>query len=447
LDASSKISQRGIRGFSAVLAGLSLIAALGPAGAAEAPALGAEDCVRLSLARHPGLAAAAADVDAARSRVWTAGTGYLPKGFFRQSFTHEDIPVESVVRGVDLGAETTRTKNQSFDFHESAFTAQQTLFDFGKTLDSIRSATADRDSVEADLGRERADLVLAVRRAFFTAVAAEAQLQAREASLTQEDEVVKESIARRETELAAEYDVTQSRVRVGLSRLSVIGARKDVVLARESLRAAMGIDEPLDGPLDSDLSLQPVMLPLADAVAFALSARPELRSLESKVRASERRAGALGKEFLPRLAGEAVYGFTGRSFPLDEGWSVGFSATVPIFDSFATATHLGEEKAALAATRARLHRQRQIVEQEVRQTFVELESAAQTIAESARVLEVARRNLELARGRYGEGLGSILEVSDAHSNRTAAEISSVQGLAAHRIARAALERAIARPLE
>ena len=147
------------------------------------------------------------------------------------------------------------------------------------------------------------------------------------------------------------------------------------------------------------------------------------------------------------VAGQAVYGFSGREFPLDEGWSLGVNATLPLFDSLETLTRLREERSILAATRARLHRLRQEVELEVRQAFLEADAAAQSIAESAGVLDVARRNLELARGRYGEGLGSILEVSDAHSSRTAAEIASVEALAAHRISRAVLERAVGRPID
>ena len=431
-----------------VAATLFFLTAAAAAGAGDAPVtLGAEDCVRLSLERHPNLVAAAADLEAARSRVWTAATGYLPKGSFRQSFTHEDVPAESVVHGVDIQGDTTETSSQRFDFHESMFQVQQTLFDFGKTLDSIHSAGADRDSSAADLDRARADVVLEVRRAFFTAISAEAQLRAREASVEQEDEVVKESVARRETDLAPEYDVTQSRVRVGLSRLSVIDSRRDVALARERLKTAIGLDEPLTAALDSDLTLRPVAVELEAAVATALAERPEIRGLESKTRASELRAGALQKQLLPAVGGEAIYGFTGRSFPLDEGWSLGVTATVPLFDSLETVTRLREERSALAATRARVHRLRQQVELEVRQAFVELEAAARSIEESARVLDVARRNLELARGRYGEGLGSILEVSDAHSSRTTAEIASVQALAAHRIGRAVLERAIGRPID
>jgi len=427
---------------------LLVLVSIAPAGGEEAaPTLGVEDCVRLSLEHHPNLIAAAADLEAAQSRVWTEGTGLLPKGSFQQSYTHEDLAVESVVRGVDLGTETTRTTRQSFDFHQSVFSIQQTLFDFGKTVDSIRSAGANRDSSIADLDRARALIVLEVRRAFFTAVSAEAALHAREQSVEQEEEVVDESVARRETDLAPEYDVTQSRVRVGLSRLSLIDARRDVALARESLRTAIGRDEAIPQELDPDLALRPVSLSLEAALAAAVVERPEIRGLEAKARASELRAAAFRKELLPVVAGAANYGWTGRDAPRDENWSFGFSATVPLFDSLETLTRVREEKAALAATRARLHRLRQEIELEVRQAYLQADAAAESIEESSRVLDVARRNLELARGRYGEGLGSILEVSDAHSTRTTAEIASVGALAAHRIARAVLERAIGRSVD
>jgi outer membrane protein TolC len=430
-----------------------VISCLGGAAAAGdengSPVLGAEDCVRIALERHPILEAAAADLGGAASRVRQAWTGYLPRGSFRQTFTHLDVPVESVVRGVDLNGDgtTTEQSSQRFDFHESTFTARQTVFDFGKTLDQIRSANADRAAAAADVENARADVTVTVRRAFFEAVSAEAQLRAREESLGQEDAVTGESVARQESGLAPQYDVTQAKVRAGLSRLAVIDARRQVALARERLRTAMGVESPVDGRLDPDLSLRPIALRLDEMLAAALSGRPEIRGLEEKVRAEERRAGAIVKDFLPFVAGEASYGFTGRKFPLADGWSLGVGATLPLFDSFETGARLGEERAVLAATRARLKRLRQEIELQVRESFIELDAAASSATESAQVLEVARKNLDLARGRYGEGIGSVLEVSDAHSGRTAAEIASVQALAAHRIARAMLERAIARPLD
>jgi outer membrane protein TolC len=236
-------------------------------------------------------------------------------------------------------------------------------------------------------------------------------------------------------------------VRAGLSRLSVVDARREVALARERLRTAMGVEAPLGAPLDPDLSYQPVKLALDEALAAALSGRPEIRSLEEKVLAAERRTGAVTKELLPLVAGEATYGYTGRRFPLEEGWSFGVSATMPIFDSFETLARRSEERAVLAGARARLERLRQEVDLQVKEAFIELGATAESVTESAKVLETARRNLDLARGRYGEGIGSILEVSDAHSGRTAAEIAGVQALAGHRTARAVLERAVGRPID
>lgn len=94
-------------------------------------------------------------------------------------------------------------------------------------------------------------------------------------------------------------------MRVGLTKLSVVEARRDLAIARESLRNAMGFDEPLTAPLDPGLSLRPIVMTLdaAIAIAVALTDRPELRSLDSKVEATDHRVSALQKQLLPAFAG------------------------------------------------------------------------------------------------------------------------------------------------
>lgn len=67
------------------------------------------------------------------------------------------------------------------------------------------------------------------------------------------------------------------------------------------------------------------------------------------------------------------------------------TANVPLLDSFETLTRMREERAVAAATRARVHRLRQEVELEVRRAFLEADAAAQSVADSASLLDVRPR--------------------------------------------------------
>jgi outer membrane protein len=60
-------------------------------------------------------------------------------------------------------------------------------------------------------------------------------------------------------------------------------------------------------------------------------------------------------------------------------------------------------------------------------------------------VDSARENLRLAQGRYDAGVGTILDLTDSQLALTNAEADQVRALTDHKLALAALDRAVGRP--
>src|SRR5438552_2810769 len=131
--------------------------------------------------------------------------------------------------------------------------------------------------------------------------------------------------------------------------------------------------------------------------------------------------------------------------PLQENWNFGAAVNLSLFNGGLTTAQVGEAKANLQNLQANEELTRQNITLDVRQATLNLRQAVESIRVADKGLQLARENLEIAEGRYGTGVGNIIELTDAQTSLTSAEASRVQAVVNYRTALASLERATAHP--
>ncbi|MGE0822027.1 MAG: TolC family protein [Candidatus Binatia bacterium] len=408
------------------------------------------EAVATALARHPAIRVGEATVRAAQQRVRQQEAGYLPRGAYTYTLSRQQRPLTAAVGGVQIdGQEQQRVRNfsQLFAFHSTNFSLRQLLFDFGRTLDSIQAAIASVDANVADLDTTRHTVEFNVKQAYYGLLSAQHLLRVAEETIQQNTKHLENAQARFEVGVASRFDVTQAQVQVSTAELDYVTAQNNVDLGRETLREALGMVEPLTSPLVDTLNRQSVTVEAETAVRHAYANRPELQSLHAQQRAATERISSLKKEYLPSISGDAQYTWTGRAYPLQEGWTVGVTLTIPLFDSILTTAQIGEAQADMQGLVAQEEDLRQRIALEVRRSILELRRAEKSIRVSEQSEVQARENLSLAEGRYQVGVGNILEVTDAQTSLTSARANVIQSLYNYKTALAQLERAIGRNLE
>jgi outer membrane protein len=213
------------------------------------------------------------------------------------------------------------------------------------------------------------------------------------------------------------------------------------------LRTAMGIPEAPDFLLIDTFDRKSLSVNENDILRQAYASRPELHSVWAQQKAAAERVSELQKYYFPSVTGNAQYNWTGREYPLQEGWVVGVVLTVPLFDSILTTAQVGEARANQQRLTAEEENLRQQITLEVRRSLLELRRADESIRVSEQTEVEARENLVLAEGRYQTGVGNIIEVTDAQTSLTSARANTIQALHNSRIALAQLEKAVGRNLE
>lgn len=405
-----------------------------------------QEAVDTALAQHPTLRVGQATIEAAQQRVQQQIAGYLPRGGYTYNYTRKQQAITAAVGGVQAGQQQ-RATSQLFNFNSTNFSMSQLLFDFGRTLDSIRSAIASVEASTADLETTRQTVILNTRQAYYSVLASQRLLQVADETVQQNQKHLEEAQARFDVGLAPRFDVTQAQVQLSNAQLNQVTARNNVALARETLRTAMGVTGPFLFTLVDTLERGTLTLNDASLLTQAYANRPELRSIQAQQRATAEQVSALQKQYLPSVAGNAQYNWTGRQYPLQQGWLWGVTLTFPLFDDFLTVGQVGEAQANLRGLQAQEDNLRQQIALEVRQSLLNLRQAEESIRVSEQTVVQAQENLAIAEGRYAAGVGNIIELTDAQVSLTSAQANNIQALATYKTTVAQLEKAVNQRLE
>uniref|UniRef100_UPI00332CA43B TolC family protein n=1 Tax=Aminomonas paucivorans TaxID=81412 RepID=UPI00332CA43B len=312
----------------------------------------------------------------------------------------------------------------------------QLVTDGGKTDLAVRAAELEREAVLQDLAAARSDLVLEVQQAFYALVKAEDDLEVARRNVAVQEEQLARARAFFQAGKVPKSDVTAAEVDLGQARLEQTQASGTVEATRSLLSRTMGVS-----PRGQALSVTPPpwtdrKAPSVEAAQSGVAARPDLRAQGLRVEEASRNVALAAKDLAWNVAAWGGYGW---SDPGTGEWKSGLSLSLPLLDGGRTDAKVGQARAKLEEARATEEDLRQKADLAVVEALTELRTAEESLRTALLVDRQARENLDLARGRYREGVGSPLEVSQAALNRTKAQRSLAKARHDLRIAWAKLE--------
>lgn len=312
---------------------------------------------------------------------------------------------------------------------------RQQVYDFGR----IAAQTAVADAL-LELERSRGEddhlaLTLAVEEAFLAVLAARAVRGAATNAWARAQRHVEAARAGVRSGMRAAADLARAEADLAHLEIALVQAHGGLLAAQGLLAAAIGAEEPAIDAAGALLT-EPEPAP-ADP---DLARHPQLRAAAAALRVSQARADALGRELRPSLFLAAS--FSGRAggvpasndtvppgrgwLPAVPNWDVGLVFSAPLHDGVVRARRraaLAEARVRQAELAAARHRQGA----RVRAVRVQLEAAERALPSLERAIAAATTSARIAEGRFAQGLGSSLEVSDAAALQVDAEIRLVLG--------------------
>lgn len=330
--------------------------------------------------------------------------------------------------------------------HESHVLLTQPVFNEGIRA-NYAAARARHDAQRMELATAARQLAADVQIAYLRHASARRVVEIYDATLAlvQENERVAQRLldAGRATPEAV-YRARAERSAVEQQRAEA--AEREIAVLRDFNRI---LRRPLDSTVetipDSAFAI-PLDISADSAVAHALASREELRQVGAAGRAAQAARRAATAAFLPSLAVALDYGFQGPDVAFrgrDDYWVASLVVSWNLFNG-------GRDEARRAAAgydvdRARLLQQdlRDRIELEVRTVYEGARVAHDAIGTADAQLEAARRTFELVRHRYEEGVASPIELVDARTAYTNADLNRVITAYRYAISRVELERSAA----
>jgi outer membrane protein TolC len=114
---------------------------------------------------------------------------------------------------------------------------------------------------------------------------------------------------------------------------------------------------------------------------------------------------------------------------------------VPIWQGGRTEGDIEQANAALDQRRAELEDLKSRVESDVRNAFLDLQAATSQVELAQKNVDVTRETLTLTRQRFEAGITDSVEVSQAETTVSSAELDLINSVFAHNIAKLSLARA------
>ena len=330
--------------------------------------------------------------------------------------------------------------NTGFNYYQASATVTETLFTFGQRATQVRQARYNANSSSLQALWTLWTLLSNVEIAYDTLAQDQLLVDAARKTLKDYQDQLQVSKGEYDVGTASKFDLLNAQVNLSNAKLNLITAKNNVKIARVGLLNAMGVVYGGKFNAIPSLTHTTVHQSLDSLTRYAMDTRPDFLSLKQQEKADVENELYYKSTFLPSFGANASYSYASIFFPLTYNWSLGATVSVPIFSGFLTVHQVAQAQKTISAARDSIESLRQNLLMEVKQDFLNMETAAERIQTTKSLLSQAKESLRLAEGQYRVGVGSAVAVTQAEADLASARAQFVQAVYGFKIARANLIR-------
>lgn len=401
----------------------------------EGESLNLDRCVEIALKIHPTIEGSLYAIKAREAQLGQARANYFPKldtsaGYLRNFEINNTLDPYSVL------------VMEQYNNSTANATLYQRIYDFGRTPTNVDIKKLNLDSSRFDFSSNATTVTNNVKNSYYGVLKTQRARNVTIETVNQFKQHLDQAKAMFYAGTKPKYDVIKAEVDLSNAQLNLISAENDLKIAWVTLNNAMGIDSVAEYKIEDNLAFAKYELTMEDALQKAYQNRPDLKSLVAQQESAQKSVELAKKEYYPLLTGNAQYNAGGSQYPLGQGWQAGVNMSVNIFDGFSTTNKVAEAMANKRIIDAKINAMKLQIMLDVKQAFLNLIKAVETISATEVQVMQATETLELANLRYTSGLADPLEVTDATVSYSNARLSNISALYDYKVSQANLEKAM-----
>jgi len=305
----------------------------------------------------------------------------------------------------------------------------QALFNWAG-YDVWRASQAFTKAAYYNAQSSRGLVVLNVGNTYLQALAAKAQLDYAQALLKTDETAFNQAHEEHLAGVAANLDELRARVQYQSQQQTVIAAENDFKKAKIALNREIGLAPEQAITLTDSApyaELHPMDLP--DARNEAYANRQDFQALQQELIVAERERKATTHERFPTLTFGGNWGVTGISGGVyHETFAAVGTLSFPIFKEAQFRGDRDVAEAQLDEIRSRLEDLKQKIDQQLRDSFLDLQTATETMQVAKSNVDLATTALSQTQDRFTAGISDNLPVAEAQSTLAQAQSQYVNSV-------------------
>jgi outer membrane protein TolC len=382
-------------------------------------ALTLTDVVDLALRNNPATRASWYQARAAADLLGSARGQYYPT-----------IDGAATLSRTKSAAATTVVSGQRTQYGPS-ISLNYLLLDFGGRSGSVERARQNLFAASLSHNATLQNTVLQAESAYFTYMATLALLGAERSAIAEAQANLNAAQQRYKVGLATIADVLQAKTALSQEQLNLETIQGNLQAARGGIAAALGLPAnlPFDlAPLTGPIPVGTMSQSVDSVINEALRNRPDLAAARAQAAAAAAQVRVARSAALPSLTlgSNAARTYSSTQAFSGPSYGVTLGLSIPIFNGFSYQYDIAAARAQANAISALADQTRQDVVTQVFVSYYALQTAEARVATADELLASALQSVQVAAGRYREGVGSIIDLLTAQTALANARAQQVQ---------------------
>jgi len=311
-------------------------------------------------------------------------------------------------------------------------------------LENYLAARHNFDAARLSVEDARDMVVLTVGNAYLTVIADASAVENAQAQVASSKVSLDQAVANHEAGTSPKLDEVRARVDYQTQQQTLIQDQAQLAKDRIALARAIGLSLEQEYELTDAAPFAPLEnISAEEAIKQALANRKDLAALRKQLAAAKETDVAAHAERLPAVGFTGDYGTSGDNLAdlHGSGEAIG-QANMPLFEEFRIRGDVDVARAQASQQKALLNSMEQQVAQDVRDSLLDIEAAAKSVAVARSNVELATEELSEAQQRFAVGVADNLPVVQAQASVAQANQQYVTALYQHNVAKLSLARAM-----
>jgi outer membrane protein TolC len=419
--------------------------------AQEKIALTVEESIKIGLNNSRSLHSSLMNVDASTARYGSANASKLPNFKFTGGYARlSDIPAFVIDLPPALGGGSIPLNPTILNNYQTKVTIAQPIF-----TGFLLSSSSDMSeylmmAAEKDYSKDKNELIYKIKESYWNLFRAKEFKKVIDENLKQMEAHLKDVKNLYDQGLATNNQVLQVQVQISNSKLNLIDADNNVKLLMIMLNNTIEL------PLETEIELTSGIeknnytdLTLKDLLQKSLNNRPELKSMEYKVKASEYGVKIANSNWYPQVFLNGNYYYNrpnARLMPAQDifkdTWDISLGLSWDIWTWGKNNDKVTEAKANLSQAEDGFSIVKNGIKMEVTTNYLSLIKARQSIDVAEDGVKLAEENYKVTNDKFKNGMALNTDLLDAEVALLQAKINLTQALVNYELSVAKIQKSI-----